>query len=227
MLLISIDGACRRNGQPDCVSSGGVFIQRYDTDGFVSAAALSDFEVKSTNQRGEMRALLTTLEYIYSDNDKEVQIVTDSEYLFNTMTKEWYKSWASAGWKTSSGSSVKNADLWRDIVDIFEKCVSAGFDIVFYHIKGHCIPFGTVTANRLMISDKTLKTFIKEVEKKYDTVCDTSKKKELDNARKLSIKNNGFELTPDILKRFVVANVIVDAIATRCVDSADALMHKQ
>ena len=26
MLVIAIDGACRRNGKPDCVSAGGVFI---------------------------------------------------------------------------------------------------------------------------------------------------------------------------------------------------------
>ena len=55
MLVISIDGACRRNGKPDCVASGAVFIKQYDEDNnLVATRPLSVWELKSTNQRGEL-----------------------------------------------------------------------------------------------------------------------------------------------------------------------------
>ena len=63
MLLISIDGACRRNGKPDCVSAGGVFIQQFDSKlNLQQTSILSNYETASTNQRGELLALLTALD---------------------------------------------------------------------------------------------------------------------------------------------------------------------
>lgn len=224
MLLISIDGACRRNGKPDCVSAGGVFIQHYD-DGLnlVQTKALSNYELKSTNQRGELVALLTALDYTWSAK-QETQIITDSEYLFNAMTKEWYRSWQHKGWVTALGEPVKNRDLWQAISQAYCRCADAGIDIHFFHIKGHCIPFGKVTANTLLTRDPTGAALLLEVSTKYDAVCNTAKKAQLDHANELSERNNGFQLAPTTLKRFVVANVMADAIATKCVEAADALM---
>jgi ribonuclease HI len=224
MLVISIDGACRRNGKPNCVSAGGVFIQHYDEGlNLVRTKALSNYETKSTNQRGELIALLTALDYIWSAK-QETQIITDSEYLFNAMTKEWYRSWQHKGWVTALGEPVKNRDMWQAISQAYCRCVEAGIDIHFFHIKGHCIPFGKVTANTLLTRDPTGATLLLEVSTKYDAVCDSTKKPQLDHANELSEKNNGFQLVPATLRRFVVANVMADAIATKCVEAADALM---
>ena len=63
-----------------------------------------------------------------------------------------------------------------------------------------------------------------EVLIKYDTVSKTTKKDQLEQANALSEKNNGFKLPPDKLRQFVVSNVMADAIATKCVEAADALM---
>lgn len=224
MLIISIDGACRRNGKPNCVSAGGVFIQHFDEGlNLVQTKALSNYETKSTNQRGELVALLTALDYIWSAK-QETQIVTDSEYLFNAMTKEWYKSWQHKGWVTAIGEPVKNRDLWQAISQAYCRCVAAGIDITFFHIKGHCIPFGKVTANTLLSKDPTGCTLLQEVHLKYGSVCDTTKKDLLVHANELSERNNGFRLDSLTLRRFVVANVMADAIATKCVEAADALM---
>ena len=224
MLLISIDGACRRNGKPDCVSSGGVFIQQFDSDlKLQQTSILSNYETASTNQRGELLALLTALDHIWSAK-QYTQIVTDSEYLFNAMTKEWYKSWQHKGWVTAIGEPVKNRDLWQEITSAYCRCEDAGIDIVFYHIKGHCIPFGKVTANTLLTKDTTGAHLMAEVLIKYDPVSKTTKKDQLEQANALSEKNNGFKLPPDKLRQFVVSNVMADAIATKCVEAADALM---
>lgn len=224
MLLISIDGACRRNGKPDCVSAGGVFIQQFDSKlNLQQTSILSNYETASTNQRGELLALLTALDYVWSAK-QSTQIVTDSEYLFNAMTKEWYKSWQHKGWVTVTGEPVKNKDLWQEIASAYCRCEDAGIDIVFYHIKGHCIPFGKVTANTLLAKDTTGGHLMAEVLIKYDMVSKTTKKDQLEQANALSERNNGFKLTPDKMRQFVVANVMADAVATKCVEAADALM---
>lgn len=217
MLRIAIDGACRRNGKPDCVSSGGVFVQQLSDDGVVVfAEARSNFEYESTNQRGELLALLTALDYVYSAR-QDAQIITDSEYLFNAMTNEWYVKWVHNNWKTSLGEPVKNADLWREIVHAMNKCVT---EINFYHIKGHVIPFGKVTAEKLLLIDPSGMLLYSEAAKKFDSLVPT-KKEAIEHAQELSVKNNRFRLDDETLKRFVVSNVVVDAIATKVVDTAD------
>lgn len=224
MLLIAIDGACRRNGKPDCVSAGGVFIQQFDKDLVLQQTSiLSNYETQSTNQRGELLALLTALDHIWSAK-QQTQIVTDSEYLFNAMTKEWYRSWQHKGWVTAMGEPVKNRDLWQEISKAYSRCLDEGIEIVFYHIKGHCIPFGKVTANTLLSKDNTGACLMAEVLLKYDAVSRTTKKDLLEQANVLSERNNGFQLPPDKLRQFVVSNVMADAVATKCVDAADALM---
>ena len=76
MLVIAIDGACRRNGKPDCVSAGGVLVVQ-DNETY---RTLCVSEKGSTNQRGEMLALLEALRYIYDTPGNDALIITDSEY---------------------------------------------------------------------------------------------------------------------------------------------------
>lgn len=226
MLLLSIDGACRRNGKPDCISAGGMFVQVLDEDLLIKHVhAETSYEIQSTNQRGEMLALLSALNCAASCKD-DACIVTDSEYLFNTMSKGWLYSWERKGWVTSTGLQVKNMDLWKSILEVHKACVDLGIEIMFYHIKGHCIPFGKVTATTLLNTDSSGAALLEKVYEKYDGLCDTSKKEILDRANKLSEKNNGFKLTPDKLRQFVVSNVMADAIATMCVDAVDRLGNR-
>lgn len=223
MIIMAIDGACRRNGKPDCVSSGGVYIEQYnDENKLVATGVRSNYEIQSTNQRGELLALITALDFAWSAK-QPTQIVTDSEYIFNAMTKEWFVGWESREWLTASYEPVKNSDLWREIKHAYDKCRQDDIDIVFYHIKGHCISFGKVTANTLLVKNPTGYTLREEVYKKYDATA-PSKADKLHDANELSLKNNGFKLEPEILRHFVVINTIADAVATKCVEAADALM---
>ena len=225
MFVISIDGACRRNGKPDCLSAGGLFIQEFgeSLDEPVQTGTMAEYELQSTNQRGEMHALKAALEFLWP-RKQQAQIITDSEYLFNAMTKGWVTSWARKGWVTATGEPVKNKDLWEAIHIERKRCVDSNVEVMFYHIKGHCIPFGKVTANTLLTKDTTGAHLMTEVLLKYDSVCTTTKKDLLEQANVLSEKNNGFKLPPDKLRQFVVSNVMADAIATKCVEAADALM---
>ena len=215
MLRIAIDGACRRNGKPDCVSAGGVFVMHYDDDlKLTHAHTMTGYEVNSTSQRGELQALLMALDSV-NMSKQDAQIITDSEYLFNTVTKEWYKNWERKGWVTAANEPVKNRDMWEKISIAIYMCPA---DITIYHIKGHCIPFGKVTASNLLDTDGTGLALLKAVDAKYDQVKD-SKSDNILKATQLSEKNNGFALEDEQLKAFIVANVVADAIATRCIDA--------
>ena len=225
MLVISIDGACRRNGKLDCVSAGGVFIQEFEhnVQEPIRTKTLSAFEMCSTNQRGEMQALREALLYMYKVNQSG-HIITDSEYLFNAMTKDWLQSWSRKGWVTATGEPVKNKDLWEQIYQAYLCCDKNGLEVMFYHIKGHCIPFGKVTASSLLAKDESGKLLMQEVISKLSKKPHTTTVlSNIEKAKKLSLKNNGFEPTDDILESFIVANTVVDAVATQCVEAADAL----
>lgn len=224
MLFISVDGACRRNGQPDCISAGGVFIQEVKDNEIIAFSNLSEYETHSTSQRGELTALATALAYVL-ERRQESLIVMDSEYMFNTMTKEWYVGWQRNGWLTAQGTAVKNKDLWLKISSLYNKCDESGIPVTFFHIKGHCIPFGKVTAKKLLAEDPTSETLYKAVLEKYIQLLHTEKTASiLKDANELSKKNNGFSLSDNTLERFVVSNVVVDAIANRCVEAANSLL---
>lgn len=212
MIIAAIDGACRRNGTPDCVSAGGVFM--YFEDG--TCSTVSTHEYNSTNQRGELHALLLAIVNI-SYFKQEAQILTDSEYIFNTMTKQWYTRWSHYGWRTANGDDVKNKDLWQRIYAAMLECP---VEIHFYHIKGHCIPFGKVTATNLLHIDPSGCKLLDKVEEQFELVKN-QKQKNFDAAQYLSYKNNGFELSADILKRFITFNTVADAVATKAVEIAD------
>ena len=219
-LLIAIDGACRRNGKPDCVASGAMYAQLVDENGRVKFnQILTVHEYGSTNQRGELLALLKALDYVHASS-VEALVVTDSEYLFNCMTKQWYVGWRANGWLTRDGGDVKNKDIWMEIVNAYDRCCMANIDISFYHTKGHVIPFGKVTANNLLADDPTGAKLFDAICVKYDQVMH-SKMDKLQAAKELFEKNNGFEPTDAISRCFITLNTVVDAIATKVVDAAD------
>lgn len=219
MLQIAIDGACRRNGKPDCVSAGGVIILQLDDKlDILDTKLLSVNEYESTNQRGELLALLEALDYIATAN-QEAQVITDSEYIFNTITKDWYKSWMRKGWITAGGTPVKNKDIWTAVAAVLSKLTK---EITLYHIKGHTISFGKVTATNLINQDNTGLAIYLAV---YDKLLGTGIKYEIKEVTDaLSIKNNGFKLSKDILYRFIVLNTVADAMATQCVEVANAIL---
>lgn len=224
MLRIAIDGACRRNGKPDCISTGGVYVHWLNTDGTIKCHfSFALTEGKSTNQRGELLALYKALHYILDAQDDAI-IITDSEYIFNAMTKEWTKRWSANGWKTAGGDAVKNRDLWSEIHTVSECISQSDKSVSYYHIKGHCIPFGAVTADRLLSDDGSGEKLYKEVLKKYITVAPT-KQDVFDKAQKLSEVNNGYALPLNIFRTFVCMNTVVDAIASTEVANADARRH--
>ncbi|HUP02887.1 MAG TPA: ribonuclease HI [Bryobacteraceae bacterium] len=66
----------------------------------------------TTNNRMELRAAIEALGQL--QEECEVEIVTDSEYLKNGITS-WIRNWKRNGWKTAAGKPVINQDLWEEL----------------------------------------------------------------------------------------------------------------
>lgn len=112
MLKIYCDGACSGNPGP----GGWAFvIPKLDVEN-------SGFEDNTTNNRMEITAVYEALKYLYGrliNLGDDIEIITDSQYVVNTMTK---------GWKMN-----KNRDLWEALA----KYRFYFRDIKWTWVKGH------------------------------------------------------------------------------------------
>ena len=98
------DGACLGNPGP----GGWACILRYNAH----KKELWGSEAQTTNNRMELRAAIEGLRALNQDCD--VEVVTDSEYLKNGITT-WIHSWKRKGWLTAAKKPVVNQDLWKQL----------------------------------------------------------------------------------------------------------------
>ena len=88
-------------------------------------------EQNTTNNRMELTAAIKTLEKLKTYKLKEnFKLRTDSKYVIEGYTK-WIINWKRNGWKTSSGKSVQNLDLWQKIDQLRIN------GLVMEYVKGH------------------------------------------------------------------------------------------
>ena len=69
-------------------------------------------EERTTNNRMELTAIIHAMEV-----PGVTKIITDSDYCLKGCTK-WIRGWVKKGWKTASGSDVKNDELWKRILEL-------------------------------------------------------------------------------------------------------------
>ena len=102
------DGAC--SGNPGPGGWGGLIIFNDNSE-----IEIGGSEQNTTNNRMELTAAIKTLEklknYQLIENFK---LKTDSKYVIEGYTK-WIINWKRNGWKTSTGKTVQNLDLWKKI----------------------------------------------------------------------------------------------------------------
>jgi ribonuclease HI len=98
------DGACL--GNPG--KGGWAAILRYGEH----LKELYGCELHTTNNRMELTAAIEGLRTL--KEPCEVQVVTDSEYVKNGITR-WVAGWKRRGWLTAARQPVVNRDLWEDL----------------------------------------------------------------------------------------------------------------
>ncbi len=84
----------------------------------------------TTNNRMEITGVLVALESLPAKC--KVTIISDSQYVVNSITKGWAKRWKSEGWIKKGGKTVPNADLWQRMLDLCAK-----HKVEFKWVKGH------------------------------------------------------------------------------------------
>jgi len=108
-VLLFSDGACLGNPGP----GGYGVILGYGAH----RRELSGGFRLTTNNRMELTAAIKGLDAL-----KErcaVRLVSDSEYLLNSIEKRWVFGWRTRGWRRQ-GKPVPNADLWLEMLRLIE-----------------------------------------------------------------------------------------------------------
>ena len=104
----------------------------------------------STNNRMEIMAgiygLRKILELVNIDPNfqgaTQINLSSDSEYFCNAVNQAWLQKWRQNNWMTSgfngkTPSSVKNKDLWEQVIELQDKLKEIGINLTLIHIKGH------------------------------------------------------------------------------------------
>ncbi|MBD1320044.1 ribonuclease HI [Gordonia hankookensis] len=118
---ISSDGACLGNPGP----GGWGAVLRYRQH----EKRISGSDPDTTNNKMELTGAIEALAALTKPST--VILYTDSSYVRNGITK-WVAGWQRNGWKTSDKKPVKNADLWRRLIDEEKR-----HQVTWKWVKGH------------------------------------------------------------------------------------------
>jgi ribonuclease HI len=102
MIIVSTDGSCLKNPGG---AIGWAWVNHQGTSASGGAA-------RGTNQIAELRAVLEAI--VAHPGPEPLLIESDSLYAIKCAS-EWISGWRLAGWRTASGSPVKNVELVRHI----------------------------------------------------------------------------------------------------------------
>lgn len=103
-MTIYADGSCEGNPGP------GGWAAIVDVEG--ERRELTGSEPSTTNNRMELSAVIAGLRSLPASSS--VRVVTDSQYVVKGM-RQWIHAWRRKGWRSASGSPVKNRDLWEEL----------------------------------------------------------------------------------------------------------------
>ncbi len=122
-IVIHTDGGCDRN-------KGGLgawaFTVHHPTGEYDEQVGHA---FDTTNNRMEMTAVLKALEAV--EIGVPIRVFCDSEYVVKGITV-WSRNWVRNGWRTASGGTVINRDLWEPLLKLYQV-----HDVKFEWVKGH------------------------------------------------------------------------------------------
>ncbi len=121
-VTIYTDGACSGNPGPGGWASVLIYngIEKEISGGMK----------ETTNNIMEITAVIEGLKALKFPC--EVDLYSDSAYVVNTFLQGWIYGWMKNNWKTASGSSVKNKELWQELYNLTKT-----HKVNFNKVKGH------------------------------------------------------------------------------------------
>ena len=121
-VTIYTDGACSGNPGP----GGWGCVMLYQN----ARKEASGASMETTNNRMELTAAIEALKLL--KRPCEVDLYTDSAYLYNAFEQNWLKRWIMNNWRTSTKKDVLNRDLWEEIIQLCKT-----HKVTFHKVKGH------------------------------------------------------------------------------------------
>lgn len=190
--IVSIDGGFKKD-------LGVAISAMYLGDSYII-----NVEKESTIQRAEINALILALQYA-KKVDVPVTIISDSSYVTNTVTKQWYVNWEIKGWINANGEPIKNRDLWEIIIPMLDT------DTTVLHVNSHILSIGKVAAAEF-IANKHFRLLEDVFYSKYDKPAKKEVLGEIDFAKSSFKLMNGVECNDTSFRDMVVYNSVVDSI---------------
>lgn len=118
---IYTDGSCKADGR----GGWGALIRVSDDH----EHEISGCERRTTNNRMELLAAIKALAFL--EEPCQVILFTDSQYMVRGITS-WIKHWKNNNWKSTSGKTIKNVDLWIQL-DMLQR----RHKVSWRWVKGH------------------------------------------------------------------------------------------
>lgn len=146
-VMIYTDGACSVN--PGIGGWGAILMYKGVCKEISGGCA------QTTNNRMELTAVIEALKCL--NQPCEVEIYTDSSYVYNGFAEGWIWNWRKNGWKTAAKKPVENVELWQELLEL------AGIHRIGWNkVKGHS---DNEYNNRC---DKLATTALKELRKQLE-----------------------------------------------------------
>lgn len=127
-VILYSDGSAR--GNPEGPGGYGTVLLYTSPGGKEYRKEYAQGYIRTTNNRMELMGVICGLEAL--TEPCEVTVYSDSQYVIKAFRDRWIDGWKKRGWKTSSGGSVKNRDLWERLLQ-----AASPHQITWNWVRGH------------------------------------------------------------------------------------------
>lgn len=131
-IVIHTDGACSGNPGP----GGWAFHMAWKNQELTVRGAKRNTTNNCMELTAVIRAIKHAIDIELNDNQRNIQIHSDSAYVINSIEQGWLLFWANNDWKTKAGSEIKNKEPWQTLYQlIYQGSKKNTFQ--FNKVKGH------------------------------------------------------------------------------------------
>lgn len=132
--IIVSDGACSKNPGP---GGWGLIVVTPEDE----VMEFGGHEDETTNNRMELMGLYRGMQEVFKIENKKkaakvIHVISDSKYVLDGASK-YVANWARSAWRTSTGSEVKNQDLWEKILKGLGEFQKLKMRFEYELVKGH------------------------------------------------------------------------------------------
>lgn len=131
-ITIYADGSCIRNGKDGAKAGWAAILSCNNKTKQLSGKIECE---KPTNNVAELTAVIEAISAIKVDAECQVEIVTDSKYVTDSINNKYIHGWIKNGWRTVSKAPVANKELWVSLINVCKGHAKCKFS--FTHVDGH------------------------------------------------------------------------------------------